>query len=58
VNHVLELHQGDTIDELRVLFDMDGTFTSEIDNLATLFTKKKGLKSSHCISSPFGIITL
>ncbi|KAL0004258.1 hypothetical protein SO802_011819 [Lithocarpus litseifolius] len=43
VNHVLELHQGDTIDEFRVLFDMDGTFTLEIDNWL-LFSLKKCVK--------------
>ena len=58
VNHVLELHQGDTIDELRVLFEMDGTFTSEIDNWLLFSLEKRELKSSHCISSPFGIVTL
>ena len=49
MNHVLELHQGDTIDEFRVLFDMDGTFTSEIDSWLLFSLKKKELKSSHCI---------
>ena len=43
VNHVLELHQGDTIDEFRVLFDMNGTFTLEIDNWL-LFSLKKRVK--------------
>ena len=32
VNDVLELHQGDTIDEFRVFFDMDGTFSAVLDN--------------------------
>ena len=32
VNDVLELQQGDTIDEFRVFFDMDGTFSAVLDN--------------------------
>ena len=42
VNSVLELHQGNTIDEFRVVFDMDGRkFKSEIDNWICFSLRKK-----------------
>ncbi|XP_075638032.1 FBD-associated F-box protein At2g26860-like [Castanea sativa] len=41
VNDVLELHQGDTIDEFRVFFDMDGTFSVVLDNWIRFSIRKK-----------------
>nr|POE97821.1 putative f-box/lrr-repeat protein [Quercus suber] len=47
VNRALELHQGNTIDEFRVAFDMDGRkFKSEIDNWICFSLRKKVKKLS------------
>lgn len=45
VNDVLELHQGDTIDEFRVFFDMDGTFSVVLDNWIRFSIRKKVKKA-------------
>ncbi|XP_030960578.1 F-box/FBD/LRR-repeat protein At5g53840-like isoform X2 [Quercus lobata] len=46
VNGVLELHQGDTIDEFRIFFDMDGTFSAVLDNWISFSRRKKVKKLS------------
>ncbi|KAK7840576.1 putative f-box/lrr-repeat protein [Quercus suber] len=51
VNDVLELHQGDTIDEFRVFFDMDGTFSTVLDNWISFSMRKKVKKLSLNLST-------
>ena len=46
VNQVLELHQGNTIDEFRVSFYMNASFTQEIDNRISFSLKKRVKKLS------------